>query len=73
MADMAHLTDAVSYWNQRGGFYGAKTSEVRAWMRDPGNYELEYFGHNRSQGASLLETYKEPSTFIGPAEISQYF
>ena len=72
-ADMAHLTDAVTYWNKRGGFYGAKTKEIRAWMRDPNNYELEYYGHNRSQGALLLERYKNPSEFIGAPEVSQYF
>ncbi|WJM80424.1 GH-E family nuclease [Pectobacterium brasiliense] len=72
-ADMAHLTDAVKYWNQKGGYYGAKSKEVRAFMRDPKNYELEYFGHNRSQGASLPDRYRNPSDFIGPAEISQYF
>jgi len=72
-ADMAHLTDAVSYWNKRGGFFGAKAREIRTWMRDPNNYELEYYGFNRSQGAKLLETYKHPSEFIGPSEASQYF
>ncbi|WP_230685677.1 GH-E family nuclease [Pluralibacter gergoviae] len=72
MADMAHLQDAVSYWNQRGGFFGAKASEVRAWMKDPNNYELEYFSHNRSQGAKLLENYKDPTAFIGPTEMPKY-
>ena len=72
-ADMAHTTDAVKYWNQRGGFYGAKSREVRAWMRDSNNYELEYFSHNRSQGALLPDRYKPATDFIGPAERSQYF
>ncbi|AMR39189.1 GH-E family nuclease [Pluralibacter gergoviae] len=72
MADMAHLQDAVSYWNQRGGFFGAKASEVRAWMKDPNNYELEYFSHNRSQGAKFLENYKDPTAFIGPTEMPKY-
>ncbi|WP_256966776.1 RHS repeat-associated core domain-containing protein, partial [Yersinia entomophaga] len=72
-ADMAHLTDAVKYWNQKGGYYGPKSKEVRAFMRDSKNYELEYFGHNRSQGAKLPDRYRDPSDFIGPAEMSQYF
>jgi hypothetical protein len=43
-ADMAHLTDAVKYWNQKGGYYGPKSREVRAFMRDSRKYELEYYG-----------------------------
>lgn len=70
---MAHLKDAVRYWNQRGGFHGAKSKEVRAFMRDSNNYELEYYGHNRSQGALLIDVYKHPEDFIGPAEVSEYF
>ncbi|XTZ38653.1 RHS repeat-associated core domain-containing protein [Salmonella enterica] len=72
-ADMAHLTDAVKYWNQKGGFYGAKSKDIRKWMLEPNNYELEYYGHNRSQGALLNDTYKSTDDFIGPAEKSQYF
>ena len=33
-ADMAHLTDAVSWWNSTGRYYGAKSPEVREWMLD---------------------------------------
>ncbi|EJS93643.1 Hypothetical protein Y17_3101 [Pectobacterium wasabiae CFBP 3304] len=40
---MVHLTDYVRYCNQEGGYYGAKFKEARAFMRDPKNYELEYF------------------------------
>jgi hypothetical protein len=72
-ADMAHKTDAVTYWNQTGGFHGPKSKDVRGFMRDPNNYELEYFRHNRSQGAKLGQTYKKPEDFIGPAEKSSYF
>ena len=71
-ADMAHTTDAVSYWNQRGGYHGAKSKEVRGWMRDSNNYELEYYGHNRSQGAKLPDRYRDPIEFIGPREAPQY-
>jgi RHS repeat-associated protein len=67
-ADMAHKTDAVKYWNSKGGFHGAKTKEVRGWMRDPDNYELEYYSHNRSKGALLTDRYRDSGDFIGPAE-----
>lgn len=50
-----------------------KSQEVRAFMRDSNNYELEYYSYNRSQGARLLERYKDSSEFIGPTESSQYF
>ncbi len=42
-------------------------------MRDSRNYELEYYGHNRSQGALLPDRYKHSGDFIGPEEKSQYF
>lgn len=71
-ADMAHKTDAVKYWNSKGGYHGAKTKEVRGWMRDPDNYELEYYSHNRSKGAQLTDRYKDPGDFIGPAEKPKY-
>lgn len=35
--DMAHLADSVTYWNQKGGYYGMKSQEVRAFMRDSNN------------------------------------
>lgn len=41
-ADMAHKYDAVTYWNDRSGFFGAKSKEVRKWMLDSKNYELEH-------------------------------
>lgn len=72
-ADMAHLTDAVKYWNQKGGYYGPKSKEVRAFLRGSVNHELEYYDHNRSQGARLSDRYKNPGDFIGAAERSQHF
>lgn len=59
-ADMAHKTDAVSWWNGTGRKLGAKSKEVRTWMLDSKNYELEHFRINRSQGAKLREVYKAP-------------
>ena len=60
-ADMAHITDAVSWWNQIGRYYGPKSPEVRAFMLDPNNYYLEYYSINRSQGARIGETYLPPA------------
>ncbi|MGS2749125.1 GH-E family nuclease [Bacillus zanthoxyli] len=60
-ADMAHLTDAVSWWNSTGRYYGAKSPEVREWMLDSNNYVLDHYRLNRSAGAKLNETYLSPN------------
>ena len=52
-ADMAHKTNAVTWWNTEGKYYGAKSSEVRQWMLSAENYELEHYSINRSEGALL--------------------
>ena len=59
-ADMAHIKDAVSWWNEEGRNYGAKSPEVRAFMKDPNNYELELDSINRSQGPHN-QTYLPPN------------
>ncbi|WOS42712.1 PAAR-like domain-containing protein [Xanthomonas rydalmerensis] len=60
-ADMAHYPrDAVSYWNEEGRKFGARSPEVRAFMNNPDNYVLDHFSLNRSSGASLGETYLPP-------------
>lgn len=59
-ADMSHKVDAVSWWNRVGRKFGAKSKEVRKWMLDSKNYELEYYRINRSRGGMLNETYKSP-------------
>ena len=59
-ADMAHQTDAVSWWNSTGRGYGAKSTEVRDWMLDSDNYVLDHYSLNRSAGAKLGETYLPP-------------
>jgi hypothetical protein len=58
--DIGHLDDAVSWWNREGRQYGAKSKEVRDWMKDAKNYELEPSSINRSRGAQLTETYLPP-------------
>lgn len=55
-ADMAHKTDAVTWWNETGRQFGAKAPEVRSWMLDSKNYYLELNSINRSQGAILGQT-----------------
>ena len=65
-ADMAHITDAVVWWNEKGRFYGAKSKEVREFMRNSKNYVLEHYSHNRSQGAKLGITYLPPEVSIRP-------
>ena len=63
--DMAHQTDAVSWWNSTGRFYGAKAPEVRQFMLDSNNYILQPRSINRSESALLRQTYlpPEPPTF----------
>ena len=58
--DMAHRTDAVTWWNQQGRFFGPRAPEVREFMRDPNNYELQPRSVNRSAGARLGEGYLAP-------------
>ena len=59
-ADMSHKTDAVKWWNEKGREFGAKSGEVRKWMRESKNYTLEHFSINRSAGARLPDRYKTP-------------
>jgi len=58
--DMSHVTDAVEYWNETGRESGPRSPEVRNWMLNPDNYELESSSSNRSRGASLGTTYLPP-------------
>ena len=57
--DMAHRVDAVSWWNSVGVKYGPKAPEVRAFMLEPKNYELQPYWINRSKGALLTERYQQ--------------
>ncbi|MFM8933353.1 MAG: polymorphic toxin-type HINT domain-containing protein, partial [Gemmataceae bacterium] len=58
--DMGHLQDAVKYWNETGRTLGPKHSDVRKWMLDPANYELQPSSINRSNGARLKDRYLSP-------------
>ncbi len=55
-ADMSHKTDAVTWWNETGRQYGAKSPEVRSWMLDSNNYVLDHYSVNRSAGSILGQT-----------------
>lgn len=58
--DMGHIEDAVNWWNTQGRNYSPKGKEVRKWMLDPNNYELEPSSINRSRGAKLKQKYLPP-------------
>lgn len=58
--DMAHNADAVKWWNETGREYGARSPEVRDWMLNSENYTIDYYGYNRSAGASLPDVYMPP-------------
>ena len=59
--DMGHLEDAVTYWNETGCYLGPKHPEVRKWMLDPSNYELQPSSARRSNGAKLPGRYMPPA------------
>ncbi|MFB8375149.1 hypothetical protein [Paenibacillus taichungensis] len=73
-ANMAHRndpphTDAVTWWNNVGRNYGAKSKEVRDWKLDSNNYVLDHYSLNRSDGAKLGQKYLPPKKVIGGKEI----
>jgi hypothetical protein len=55
-ADMSHIDDAVTWWNNTGREFGAKTEEIRDFMLNSKNYELDHFSINRSKGSKLGQT-----------------
>jgi len=61
--DMGHTTDAVTWWNKEGMFYGPKSPQVRAWMRRSEIYELEPGHINSSRGAQIGEEYVAPNPY----------
>ncbi|MEK3953176.1 GH-E family nuclease [Psychrobacillus sp. FSL K6-1464] len=48
-ADMAHKTDAATWWNEVRRDYGPKSKEVREWMLDSNNYYLEHYSSYDTQ------------------------
>jgi YD repeat-containing protein len=59
--DMAHIEDAVTWWNEKGRMFGARSPEVKAFMNNPDNYVLQPRSINRSEGARLRQEYKRPA------------
>ncbi|GGK23254.1 hypothetical protein GCM10010124_14690 [Pilimelia terevasa] len=55
---MGHIIDAVTWWNSNGRFTGPQSAEVRAFMTNPINYELEPGSVNSLRGATLGQTYE---------------
>ena len=62
--DMGHSPiDAVTYWNNVGRYHGPKSPEVRNWMNDPFNYELQPSHINQADGRIMGSsgfTYQPP-------------
>ncbi|MBM9592382.1 hypothetical protein JWG41_18205 [Leptospira sp. 201903075] len=58
--NIAHLSDAVTWWNSTGRAYGSRSPEVRKWMLDSDNYVIDYYKINRSSGGKLRERYLAP-------------
>jgi RHS repeat-associated protein len=63
--DMAHIKDAVKYWNETGWKTGLKSPAVRRFMLDSENYMLQYGRYNRSLGARLGIVYRAPKGWTG--------
>ena len=58
--DMGHIESAVDYWNREGYKHGPKSPEVRKFMTNPDNYELEPYTLNRSKGGKTGARYRKP-------------
>lgn len=59
--DMSHIKAAVDWWNETGRFTGAKSNQVREFMRDYTNYYLEYKRINRAEGGAMKARYLKPT------------
>lgn len=55
-----HPVDAVDWWNSTGRYFGAKSPEVRAWMRNSENYRFEYGPLNSGRGGATTSRYLDP-------------
>jgi RHS repeat-associated protein len=52
--------DAVLEWNDNLYQYGAKSKEVRDYMKEPANYYIETESANKRDGANIRQSYREP-------------
>jgi hypothetical protein len=57
---MGHLEDGVTWWDEKGRYFAARSEEVRAWMNKSSRYEFEYGPANSAEGAGLGEQYQAP-------------
>lgn len=73
--DMGHSPiDAVTYWNNVGRYHGPRSDEVRDWMRDPDNYELQPSHINQADGRIMGNsgfTYQPPVTLPDGVDIAK--
>lgn len=74
--DMGHVPiDAVAYWNNVGRFHGPKSQEVRDWMLDADNYEIQprdlNQGDRRIMGNSGMG-YQPPVTLPDGMDIKDF-
>jgi hypothetical protein len=58
--DMAHLNDAVTWWNQIGRYTWPRSPTVRQFMLDSDNYILQPRSVNRAAGPRLRQRYLPP-------------
>lgn len=72
--DMGHVpVDAVAYWNNVGRFYGPRSPEVRDWMTDPDNYEIQPRVLNQGDGSIMSSSgmrYQPPVTLPDGVDIN---
>lgn len=53
--------DAVIEWNDNLYQYGARSKEVRDYMKEPSNYYIETEYANKRDGANIRQTYRDPA------------
>lgn len=74
--DMGHVPiDAVTYWNNVGRYHGPKSDEVRDWMTDPGNYEIQPSDLNQADGRIMGSsgfTYQPPVTLPDGVDVKDF-
>ena len=60
--DMGHVEAAVTRWNREGINWGPKHPQLREFMLDPDNYELQHWQVNQKAGRELGRTqrYRAP-------------
>lgn len=57
-AHMGHIEAAVDFWNRKGIDLGPRHPEIRDFMNQADNYELQHGGYNSMMGAKSKTRYK---------------